>query len=431
MHIVTRQSGIASIAALSMLAAALVALALFATYQFIDPAPPDRIVLATGAEGGAYQHYGQAYAARLAQEGITVELRESAGSAENLAWLTIESDVDIGFVQSGIATKQDSETVKALASLYLEPMWLFVRNGREFTDLKDLAGARVAVGEPGSGTRAVTVRLLNAHGIRDEDAELLEIPQDDVPDDLELGEIDAAFVVGAPSSEIVERLIAVDGARLVSLDRSAAYARLFGHLKHVTLPAGVLDLETDLPPEDIETVATTAMLAARENLHPALVDLLLIAARDIHGDHGLLAERDTFPSPRYVDLPLSADAERFFRRGPPFLMRYLPFWAAIFIDRMWVLLFPLIGLAIPLFKLVPPAYKWQVRRRFLKLYAELESLDPSINPTSDADDVKERNERINRLEEQTAKTHVPREYKDAMYKLRRDIDLVRRQLVLL
>ena len=424
-----RQSGIAGIAVLSLLAAAVVGLGLFAPYQFVDPAPPERIVLATGAEGGAYQLYGQAYAARLAREGIEVELRESAGSAENLEWLRSDSDVDIGFVQSGIATAQDRETVNALASLYLEPMWLFVRDEFELLEATDLLGARIAIGEPGSGTRAIALRLLGAHGLGESGTAFVDIPQADVADSLMRAEIDAAFVVGAPSSETVEKLIGAPGARLVSLKRSAAYARRFSYLKFVTLPAGVLDLEKDLPPEDVETVATTAMLASRSDLHPALVDLLLIAARDIHSAHGLLAERDTFPSPRYVDLPLSAEAERHFRRGPPFLMRYLPFWAAIFIDRMWVLLFPLIGLAIPLFKLVPPLYQWQVRRRFLRLYAELESLDPNINPIADSADVAKRKERINWLEGESAVTHVPREYKDAMYKLRRDIDLVRRQLV--
>ena len=171
------------------------------------------------------------------------------------------------------------------------------------------------------------------------------------------------------------------------------------------------------------------MLVSRRDLHPALVDLLLVAAPDIHGGHGLLSDRDTFPSPRYVDLPLSDEADRHFRRGPPFLMRYLPFWAATLVDRMWVMLLPLLGLAIPLFKLIPPAYKWQIRRRFLRLYTELESLDPNVTPLANENDLKRRNERINWLEGQAAITYVPREYKDALYKLRRDIDLVRRQLV--
>ena len=424
-----QQRGIAGIAVLSLLVIIVVGIGLYATYQFVDPAPPDRIVLATGADGGAYQRYGQAYARRLAAEGFEVELRESAGSAENLAWLRGDSGVDVAFVQSGLAEGEDDGAVLALGSLYLEPLWLFVRADLEFSSVLDLGGARVSIGEEGSGSRAVAQRLLSAHGYGDDAASFLALPQADLVASLASGDIDAAFVVGAPTSDIINELVTSDAARLVSLRRSEAYARRFGYLKSIDLPAGVLDLERDLPPEDVHTVATTAMLLARSDLHPSLVDLLLIAATDIHGGHGLLAERDTFPSPRYVDFPLSDDAERHFRRGPPFLMRYLPFWAATFVDRMWVMLFPLLGLAIPLFKLVPPAYQWQVRRRFLRLYAELESLDPNVRPVADDEDLAKRVERIDWLEGEAAVTHVPKEYKDALYKLRRDIDLIRRQLV--
>jgi TRAP transporter TAXI family solute receptor len=424
-----QQRGIAGIAVLSLLVIVVVCIGLYATYQFVDPAPPDRIVLATGAEGGSYQRYGQAYASRLAAEGIEVELRESAGSAENLSWLRSESGVDVAFVQSGLATGEQDGSVLALGSLYLEPLWLFVRADLDVTAVTDLSGGRIAIGEEGSGTRAVVLRLLSAHGYGSDAATFVALPQADLVDFLASGEIDAAFVVAAPSSDIVAALVNSDAARLVSLERSEAYARRYGYLKSVELPAGVLDLERDLPPEDIFTVATTAMLLARSDLHPSLVDLLLIAATEIHGGHGLLADRNTFPSARYVDFPLSDEAERHFRRGPPFLMRYLPFWAATLVDRMWVMLFPLLGLAIPLFKLVPPAYQWQIRRKFLRLYTELESLDPSVEPIADDDDRRRRAERINWLEGQAAMAQVPKEYKDALYKMRRDIDLVRRQLL--
>jgi TRAP transporter TAXI family solute receptor len=426
-----QQRGIAGIAVLSLLVIAVVALGVFATYQFVDPAPPDKIVLATGADGGAYQRYGDAYVARLADAGIDVVLRDSAGSAQNLEWIRSETDVDIAFVQSGLATASgsDEQAVMALGSLYMEPLWLFVRDGFEFEKIPDLSGARIDVGAEGSGTRAIVLRLLEAHGIGDNDVTMLALPRNELVAVLDNASIDAAFVIGDPTSETVNDLVRGAGARLVSLDRAATYARRYPYLKLVTLPAGMLDLEDDLPPYDVQTVATTAMLVARNDLHPALVDLLLVAATDIHGGHGLLADSGTFPSPHYVDFPLSEEAERHFRRGPPFLMRYLPFWAATLVDRLWVMLLPLLGLAIPLFKLVPPAYQWQVRRRFLRLYAELEKLDPSVNSLVDDADLDQRIERINWLEGQTAVSHVPREYKDAKYKLRRDIDLVRRQLV--
>jgi hypothetical protein len=109
-------------------------------------------------------------------------------------------------------------------------------------------------------------------------------------------------------------------------------------------------------------------------------------------------------------------------------MRYLPFWSATLVDRLWIMLLPLFGLAIPLIKLVPPAYQWRIRRKLLRLYAELEQLDPRRNTvTNDADrDLRTRS--LNALDEQTVTVSVPRGFKDDIYKLRRDIDLVRRQL---
>lgn len=422
------QRGVANIYLLSLVAVVIVVLGFVVTYQFVDPAPPKRIVLATGADGGAYQRFGQAYATYLAGNGIEITLRATAGSAENLELLRGNSDVDLAFVQSGLAASGDESVLTALGSLYFEPLLVFIRADYPAAAIGDLFSARLSVGEPGSGSRAIAVRLLAANGVEEADAQLVDIAPESVGRALASADIDAAFVVADPQSPMVMNLVNEPGVQLASLGRADAYARRFPFLSRIVLPEGVLDLAENRPDIDVETVATTAMLVSRSDLHPALVDLFLIAARDIHGGHGVLADSGTFPSPRYVDFPLSDEAERHFRRGPPFLMRYLPFWAATLLDRMWVMIFPLIGLAIPMFKLVVPAYRWQVRRRFLRLYAELESIDPNVVPVDSPADAEARRDRIEKLENLSAVATVPREYKDAIYKLRRDIDLVRRRL---
>jgi hypothetical protein len=189
-----------------------------------------------------------------------------------------------------------------------------------------------------------------------------------------------------------------------------------------------LNLDSNVPDRDIHTTAPTAMLAANRDLHPALIDLLLVAATEIHGDSSLLSDPGDFPTPRFVDLPLSEEAKRHFERGPPFLLRYLPFWAATLVDRLWVLLLPLIGLAIPLFKLVPPAYHWRIRRRLLAMYDELDNLDPTQRPLNDQADLQQRLQRLEAIDGEAAELQVPRSYTDAVYKLRRDLDLVHRRL---
>lgn len=423
-----RQRGSLSIGAVSAITLIFILAGFVVAYQFVDPAPPDRIVLATGTEGGAYQRFGEQYASYLAESGVEVTLRETAGSMENLELLSTDSGVDIAFVQGGLAARARTEVVMAIGSLYLEPLWLFLRRDFEIDDMSDLAGARLSVGAEGSGTRVVASNLMAAHGVTEESATFMNVELDELGEEFVDGNLDAAFVIADPGADIVKDLLQVTAVRIHSPARVAAYVRRFSYLTQVSLPEGVLDLQANQPEEDVNTVALTAMLVAREDLHPALVDLLLVAAAHIHGSHSVLADRGEFPTARYIDLPLSPEADRHFKNGPPFLMRYLPFWTATLVDRLWVMLLPLFGLAIPLIKLVPPAYEWRIRRKLLRLYSELEQLDPRHNAVKNKADRVGRIVSLNKLDNQTVTASVPQTYKDDLYKLRRDIDLVRRQL---
>ena len=401
--------------------------ATFAAYQFVGPPPPDSIVMATGQPGGAYERFGERYSEVLARDGIKVELRITAGSVENLALLE-SGDADIAFVQSGLAEMQPVDEVQALGSLYLEPLLLFLREGLSIANVGDLKGARINVGAEGSGTRAVALTLLAANGVNDRNAELVGLPGVEAATAFARGNLDAAFLVAAPESNVVRQLTAAPGVTLYDFARTPAYARVYRFLSPVLLPEGLLDLSANVPDRDIHATAPTAMLAANRELHPALIDLLLVAATEIHGGSSLLSDPGDFPTPRFVDLPLSEEANRHYEFGPPFLLRYLPFWAATLVDRLWVLLLPLIGLAIPIFKLVPPAFRWRVRRRLLSMYDELDTLDPAQAALSDAADLEQRLARLESIDHEVAELAVPRGYTDDVYKLRRDVDLVRRRL---
>lgn len=409
-------------------AAVVIAVGLAITYQFVEPAPPSRIVLATGEPGGAYDQFGARFAQLLVRDGIRVELRQTAGSAENLELLSRDGGADLAFVQGGLADRSPTEGLMSIGTMYLEPLWLFLSADLDLDDLAALESRRVAVGAAGSGTRAVVTTLLRANGVDETNSRLLDLSSNAVADGFAGSRIDAAFLIGDPSSRAVAELVAMPGVKLHELPRAEAYTRRYSFLSTVVLPRGVLDLRADRPPTDIRTVAPGAMLVVREGFHPALTDLLLVAAREIHGGHTLLADVGQFPTPRFGDLPLSAEAERHFRHGPPFLMRYLPFWAATLVDRLWIMLLPLIGLSLPLVKLVPPAYRWQIRRRLLRIYSRLGDIDPLRTPLTSADEARERLEVLDQLEAQSTVGTVPRSYTDDVYKLRRDIDLVRRRL---
>jgi TRAP transporter TAXI family solute receptor len=409
------------------LAIIVIAAGVFAAYQFVGPPPPDRIAMATGEADGAYSRLGQRYASLLAENGITVELRSSAGSVENMALLQ-SADADIAFVQSGLAKRIPSDDVRALGSMYLEPLWLFQREGLRLKDVGELQGGRVGVGAEGSGTQAVALTLLNANGVSAENTELLELSGGDMATAFAAGELDAAFLVAAPESPVVSELAGTPGVTLYDFERTPAYSRVYRFLSPVVLPEGALDLDANVPDRDVNTLAPTAMLAAHKDLHPALIDLLLVAAADIHGGSSLLSDPGDFPTERFVDLSLSKEAARHLERGPPFLLRYLPFWAATLVDRLWVLLLPLIGLALPIFKFVPPADRWRVRRRLLGVYDELAELDPALTPLKNDAERGARLDKLQAIDTEVAELAVPRSYTDDVYRLRRDIDLLQRRL---
>lgn len=405
-----------------------VLLASVIAYQFVDPAPPREIVLATGEDGGAYQGIGAQYARILSRDGISVTLKTTAGSVENLELLAADSGVHLALVQSGLAEAHATAEVLALGSLYFEPLWLFVRDEIQVKHLGDLAGTRVSVGVEGSGTRAIGMTLLAANGVDASNAQILNLAHADVIDGLENMDIDAAFIVASPDSEVVRHMIRQPGIHLYEFDRGGAYARLYPYLSSVLLPEGVMDLAANLPSADVITIAPTAMLVARTDLHPALVDLLLIAATEIHGRSSVLSDSGQFPTAQYVDLPISEEATRFYKYGPPFLQRVLPFWAATLVDRLKIMLLPLLALAIPLGKLMPPLYRWRIQSRFLRLYDEIQSLDPDYADNLSASDVTRNLQELERVNHAVAGISVPRTYKSDLYKLRRDIDLVRRRL---
>ncbi|WGF86863.1 TAXI family TRAP transporter solute-binding subunit [Marinivivus vitaminiproducens] len=413
--------GIFSLSGLAVIAAFVVA------YQFVEPAPPDRIVMATGAEDGAYNAYGRHYKALLEQQGVTVELRQTTGAVENYGLLRREEGgADVAFMQGGVAPEHLDPGLKSLASVFLEPLWLFSRDDPAPTLINDLAGRRVAVGTEGSGTRSLALRLLEASDLADgRNIELVPLGGGQAADALERGEVDAAFFVSAASAGVVQRLVGSDGIRLVDLAQAEGYAQVFRFLEPVKVHEGALDFARNRPPRTIDLLASTATLVARADLHPALVDLLLLAAQEVHAQGDLFTPPETFPSQVGASLPLDESAERFFQRGPPFLQRYLPFWAATLIDRMSVMLIPLLTLMLPLIRLLPPVVAWRMRSRVNRWYAQLIELESAVDhPERRA----EARTQLKQLDQEVRHINVPLSYTASVYQLRAHIDLIDRRL---
>ncbi len=297
-------------------------------YQFVGPAPPKRVVIATGASDGAYFAFAGKYRAILAKEGIELAVRPTAGSVENLALLQdAKNGVDVALVQGGIGTPGSHPGLVSLGSLYFEPLWLFTRL-RELEDLLPLVGARIAVGPQGSGTRAVALRLLAENGLDKDNVRLMLLGAGAGAAALRAGTVEAVFFVGSAQAPVVRRLLATPGVYLANFRRAEAYARRFRFLSAVSLPEGVLDFAGNVPDREILLLAPAATLVASPGLHPALVQLLMRAATATHRDGGLFERAGEFPSLDFTDFPVSPDARRYIESGPSLLQRFLPFWAA-------------------------------------------------------------------------------------------------------
>jgi TRAP transporter TAXI family solute receptor len=398
-------------------------------FQFVQPMPPKRIVMTTGPEGGAYRKFAERYRDALAHDGIEVELRPSAGSVENLRRLRDESSgVSVGFVQGGVGVPEENDDLVSLASLYYEPLWVFYRKALAAHDTIDLPGKRIAIGPEGSGTRSLALRLLNLFRVTARNASLLDLDTPQATDALVRGSIDVAVFVADPASPFVSRLVHDENIRIRVFSRAEAITRLLPFLSRVVLPQGILDLHADVPHQDVELVAPTANLVVRGDLHPALIMLLVQAATDIHGGAGLLHRPGDFPSTKGVDFPLSPEAARFFKSGPPFLHRHLPFWLAVLIDRSIVLLVPLLAVLIPVFKLAPAIYTWRIRSRIYRWYGELKKLEADMRSEKLSSDFEGLRERLERIENEVSRMPTPLAFAEYSYNLRAHVDLVRWKL---
>ncbi len=356
------------------LAGLVAAAGMFTAFLFVEPPPPSKFVLATGSEVGAYFRFGTGYARELGAKGLSLDVRSSAGSVENLDLLKDPaSGVDLAIIQGGIIDTPVPGLV-ALASLFREPVWLFYR-GEIRKRLTEFAGSRIAVGAEGSGTRALALRLLDANEVTAANAELLALASADSLEALLGGEIAAGFFVSAPESAVIQRLLQSDELRLFSFERAGAYAQRLPFLSSVVLHEGAIDFARNLPSRDVTLIAPAATLAAREDFHPALVAPVLEAVTAVHRAGNIFDRAGEFPAGDYLDLPLEDSARRFLSSGPPFLQRFLPFWVANLLDRLVVLAIPLLTLILPLVRILPPFYRWRMRNKVNRIYGRLARLE--------------------------------------------------------
>ena len=430
----------------------LVGVLLAAAYWWLDPRPPRTVTLATGPAGSAYAEFGQRYAQALAREGIQVKLLATEGTSGNVQALH-DGRADLAFVRGGSDGMggEANEGLTSLGALFYEPLWVFYRPDAlgvvpkagagqaaaprkapepppaALTALTQLRGLRVNIDRPGSGVPDLMRRVLEAYGVDIATLTTRDLAPEAAAEALKAGEIDVMVLVTAPESPIVRHLLTQAGIALADLPQADALARRFPFLQTVTLPRGMVDLASNLPPQDIGLLATTTALLTRDNTHPALRQLFAQTAQQLHGGAGWFNRARDFPNTRTSELPVSPEGDRAINGTPPFWQRYLPFWASNLLERMWLVIGGLIVLLLPLSRVVPPLYTYRVRQRVFRWYARLRQVEARM-----ADGEADRHELLNELDELdrvASQIAVPLAHADELYALRHNIDSTRRRLL--
>lgn len=391
--------------------------------RFIEPAPPSQITFAAGAPGGAYYAYAERYQRLLGEKGVTVTILETAGSVENLRMVR-DGDADAALVQGGIANPVSDPDIRALGGLFPEPAWVFARAELGITDFGELKTQRLAIGMPGSGTRALAIQMQSEWGSDWSSQATLAMTSNKAFEALLVGEIDAAFFSADIEASYIQALLRDETVTLVPFPRAPAIAQRYPALAPQTLLRGVLDIGEDLPQEDVPLIAPIAQILVPKEVHPAIEAVLLDAAHAIHSEGSLLARAGTFPDPTLTDVPLSGEAERYYRNGPTALRRWFSFGMANFLERSWVLLIPLLTLMIPLARVAPPIYRWRVRRRIYIWYSDLRALEVRGRTAKTDGEKAAVMAALEKLQKDAGEIEVPLSYTDDLYRLRNHIEFV-------
>ncbi len=437
-----------------------------AIFWLVDTAPPSTIVMLTGPEDSMFQRNAEKYRKVLEREGVKLIMVPSQGSLENLVHLADPAfKVDVAFVQgglikSGLAEGLDTSKLVSLGSVSYEPLMVFYRGKEEINMLSQLEGKRIGIGQVGSGTHALSTSLLKANGIevvheenddakpgaeRDSGAnrgekgiaagkkagqtEFMDDAPEEAAEELIAGKLDAIFLMSDSASvKIMGKLLRTPGIRVVNFAQADAYTRRNNYLNKLDLSQGSIDLGKNIPERDVTLVGPTVELVARENLHPALSDLLLQAAHEVNGNATILQKQGEFPAPLEHEFRISDDADRYYKSGKSFLYRNLPFWLATLLSRVLVVFVPIVVLLIPGLRMLPVVYRWRIRSRITKWYGILLELEKDLLHKQGPEHRAELLDRLDHIERAVHRIKVPRFFGDQYYVLLQHVDYVRGRL---
>ena len=356
----------------------IVGISWFALVYFI-PAPPSKVVVATAFKGGSFDYYGQQYREIFARFHVELELRETAGAVENVKLLQDpKSGVQIAFVTGGVSDRKHAPGILSLGTVYNQPFWIFYSSNEPFDRLSQLKGKRIAVGPVGSGTQYAAEQILGKGGVNSETATLLPFAGSAAVKALNDGKVDVIWAIGAPDATSIQSFLRNSNVRLMSFPMAEAFTRIFPELARLVLPQGVVDIDRNVPPNDVVLIGTTTKVLIRSDLHPQIIQLLLQTMVEAHSGPDIFQRSGEFPNIADTEYPVAQSARDFYKNGPSFLNRYLPFWMTSYVERTVAVLVAVIAIGLPVFSYAPKLYLWFIRDRVRKLYRRLRIVDKAL-----------------------------------------------------
>jgi uncharacterized protein len=398
------------------------------------PMPPQEITISSGSAGGMYQEHAARYKTALASYGISAKVMESAGTGENLKRLKDPAgQVQMGFVQGGYALSEFSQSlgadIETIAQVDVEPVWVFSRF-KDVDSLLRLQGTRVAIGQTGSGSRAVAVRMLEQVRLEPKDLMLSESVGMEMANALREGRIDAMIFVASPNAPVVQALLKSPGVYMASLRRSAAMIERLPYLEARFVAAGSLRPDTQQPPQDTVLLTTLASVVVREDLHPMIKRILADTALKLHAAAGPLHSAGEFPHLKRVEFSSSTQAREVLRNGLPWLESNLGVFWAQWVYRLLLIGLPLALAAFVLSKIIPGYLRWLMESAINRWYGELKYIENDLKASSKPGGLEMARYRgqLRDINEQVSRFEAPRSFMQRMYVLKKHVQFVQTQL---
>ena len=411
--------------------------AVWFTLNYVKPAPPKSFVISTATAGSPYHDLALRFKEQLEKKGVKLDVRESQGSFDNLKALKdAKMDVDAGIVQGGLTNHIDSPQLLSMGRLITEPVWIFYKGKETIDHIYQLKGKRILIGPDGSGTAFLARKLLEANGVAAENSTLIPMDLPAYVDTFNGGKADAGFLVLGAEARTIQRLLKLPDVKLMNMAQAEALIQRYPYLAAVTLRQGVIDFSKNIPPADTSLIATKAALLISDDLHPALRTILAQAVLDVQSQPALKPTGEsklfTLGAEALADdpeFPVSDDVRRVYKSGPTFFQRVLPFWVATLLDRALILLLPIVGVVVPLFRIVPMLYNWRMKQRILRWYRELKLIERAVSKAGISPEFIAQKEReLDRIEENVWRISVPLQYSADLYTLRDHVEFVRRRI---